>query len=454
MSEIPSSELKSAEPEPPHPDPPPPKIPSPKLAALLAWLEVLKSWLTFLAELASMLGARRSRERPWRVKVARRSQKIALSDAEIRRLLQLQKDLKDLDQIADAAARFKLPESDFFADPEQVERVIRRILIENPPWLHISRTLAGSDSGQEAEDKQILWREQETLEMQDVTLFLPDEKWRDLPLASMTMRPVKHLNEVWQARLLDQVLPPEVLLDRMNRGEVLIRVHENHRQRLEFLKVERRMQIPVRKKVPIVIESEGAAGQGGQLLYILLDSSASMRGVSAMLALAAISAALRANLGQRNSRYLFRRYAEQDQIWPSVVEPPVQARTIEEKDALLSLICSTNFNGGATHVNHALDIAVSDVEHLREKENLEAAILLVTDGRAEILESTGLRLLRAGVKLHTVMVAPEPNPSLAAISVSFAILDIGAQAIAPATAPAAEAEAPAPRRRRRTSFQI
>ena len=423
------------------------------LRVLLAWLDILKAWLTFMAELAALLGARRSRERPWRVKIARRRQGIALSDKEVERLLQRQKDLKDLERLSDAAQRFKVPESDFFADPAQMERLIRRILQENPPWLYVSKRLAGSDGAGASSDQEVLWREQETFESHEVTLFLPDENWRDLPLASMTMRPVKHLGEVWQARLLDQVLPPEVLLDRMNRGEVLIPVRNNRRQRLEFLSERRWMEVPVRKRLPVAIEMEGGAGQGGQLLYVLLDSSASMRGTSATVALAAISAALRANLSQRGSRYLFRRYAEQEAIWPSAVEPPVQARTIEEKDALLDLICATNFNGGATHVNHALDVAVSDVQNLRREERLEAEILLVTDGRAEMLESTGLRLREAGVKLHTVMVAPQPNPSLAAISESFTVLDIGPD-IAPHPAGSPESPSVAAARPRRTAYRI
>ena len=429
---------------------------NPRLAlqALLVWLGVLKAWLAFMAEIASLLGARKSAPRPWRIKIAQRGQHIALSDQEIERLLKRQKDLKDLDRLADAAARFKLPESDFFADAAHIERLIRHILKENPPWLYVSRPLAGTESGGDARDQEVLWREQETREMQDVTLFLPDDNWRDLPLASMTMRPVKHLGEMWQARMLDQVLPPEVLIDRINRGEVMIPVRNDMRHRLEFRSEQRRMEVPVRRRVPVTIEQEGCAGQGGQLLYILLDSSASMRGASATLALAAISAALRANLGQRNSRYLFRRYAEQDEIWPGVIEPPVQARTLEEKDALLDLICATNFNGGATHVNHALDVAIQDVRTLRSAEQLEASILLVTDGRAEILEGTGLRLREAGVKLHTVMAAPEPNPSLAAISESFTMLDIGQDMETPAPAAPSNAPTAVVQARRRRSYQI
>lgn len=421
------------------------------LQMLTSWLKVLQAWLAFMSEIGSIFGIRKDGPRPWQLHVARRTRDIALTQEQIEQLLKRQKDLKDAETIANAAGRYRLPESDFFADPAQIERLLARILQENPPWLHISRTLSGADQGSEAAEQEVLWREQETQELQDVTLFLPDDNWRDLPLASMTMRPVRHLGEVWQARLLDQVLPPEIIIDRCNRGEIMIPVRNNVKRRLEFRTEERRMVVTVRKMVPIAIETVGTSGQGGQLLYILLDFSASMRGISATLALAAISAAMRANMGSRNTRYLFRRYAEEDHIWPSVIEPPVQARTLEEKDKLLELIASTNFNGGATHVNHALNIAITDVENLRRDEHLEAAILLVTDGRAEMLESTGLRLRKTGVKVHTVMVAPEPNPSLAALSESFTILDIGPDSVPQVSTQTAE-PAPAPRRRR--AYQI
>jgi uncharacterized protein with von Willebrand factor type A (vWA) domain len=149
-----------------------------------------------------------------------------------------------------------------------------------------------------------------------------------------------------------------------------------------------------------------------------------MNGKSATLALAVIAAVLRANMGQRETRYLFRRYADIDNLWPRQVEPPLQATTLAEKDAFLEAIFATNFHGGATHVNDALQVAVSDIEALRREEYLDASILLVTDGRAEILNSARERLAEAKIKVHTVMVTPEANPGLEAISDSFTRLDI------------------------------
>lgn len=399
-------------------------------SALPAVVELLKQLWQGLRALLALLASLRSKPgrnrklRAWHLKLGKKSANIALSPSEVDRLLQRHRDLQDVGSLATFAARFRLPESDFFARPNHVERLMRYLLEQNPPWLHVSRVLAGGEPGQSTQGQETLWREQVTREIQEVTLFVPGETWRDLPLSSLTMRSAKGIHEVWQARLLDQILPPEVILDRCARGEILIPVRHNTKQRLDFDRVERKIEVEVRRRVPIPIDSEGDDGQGGQLLSILLDYSASMQGKSAVLAMAVITATLRANMGQKETRYLFRRFAVSEEIWPPVIEPPLQARTLEEKDALLETILATNFNGGATHVNDALEVAVKDIEHLRKTEKLEASVLLVTDGQAHILESTVLRIRKARVKVHTVMVLPQPNPELEALSESYTMLDI------------------------------
>ncbi len=422
------------------------KYPPGTLGLLVYLLEWLKGWLALLARIAATSGRHRARKlRPWHLRIGTQSQPVALRKEQVNRLLQRHHDLKDVEKIAALSARFRTPEGNFFADPVHVERLMRRILEENPPWLYVGRVLAGGEEGGETHSQEFIWREQVVREVQDVTLFVPDESWRDQPLSSMTLRPARTLQEVWQARLLDQILPPEILVDKRNRGEILIPIRQGTRQRLEFRPEQRRLEVTVRKPVPIPIEMEGGSGRGGQLLYILLDYSASMQGKSATLAMAVIAAALRANMGQRDTRYLFRRYAEE--MWPRVVERPVQARTLAEKDALLDTILSTNFNGAATHVNDALNVAVTDIQNLRREEQLEATLLLVTDGRAEILESTRLRLLEAMVKVHTVMVMPERNPSLEALSESFTALDISPDLPDANRQPAPAASPAAPHRR-------
>src|SRR5579884_23488 len=390
----------------------------PRLGILL---KTLRRRLARLLRLLTLWGRRRAR-RPWHLRIGRSSKSRVFSRQEIARLLQRHRDLQDFGRIAAFAARFRLPESDYFADPQQVERLIQHFTEENPPWLTLSRPLPGGEPGIEGENQDILWREQEVRERKEMTLFVPDETWHDRPLASLTLQPARRLEEVWQARLLNRVLPPEILLDRFQRGEILIPVHQGIRQRLEFKPICRTVEITERRRVPVPIASEGGSGHGGQLLYFLLDYSASMQGKSAVLAIAVLAAVLRANLGQRNTRYLFRRYAEQ--MWPRVVEPPLQARTLAEKDALFDTLLATDFNGSATHVNDALEVALTDIAYLRREEQLEAGLLLVTDGRAEILESTRLKLRAAGIAVHTVMVTAEKNPGLESLSESFTALDI------------------------------
>jgi hypothetical protein len=415
-------------------------------AAWEALVQALRHVIKLIAQLqARMFGIKSAKARAWHLKVSG-GKKVAAKPGDAMHLLQRHRDLNDLEMIAQAASQFQTEDSDFFADPMQVERLMRCVLEENPPWLYVSRPLAGGEAGAESHSQEVLWREQVTRSEEEMTLLVPDESWRDMPLASLTLRPTRTLDEVWRGRLLDQILPPEVLVDRHNRGELMVPRRDDRKQRLEFREEHRRVILETRKRVPVPIDVSGGSGKGGQLLYILLDYSASMRGKSATLALSVITAALRANIGQAETRYLFRRYADALDLWPRHVEPPLQARTVQEKDALLRTVLATNFNGGSTHVNDALEVACADIETLRRQEALETEILLVTDGIAEILESTHFRLKRAGVKVHTVMVTSEKNPGLQAISDSYTTLNIDVDAQPAGTARTRTAAIPIPRR--------
>ena len=390
---------------------------------------MIGAWMARMYERNPLAQGRRARaHRPWHLRISSLAprQPVELKQSDVDRLLQRHRDLKDMEKLAQVAGSFRLPESDFFADAQQVEKLIRHFLEENPPWLHVGKMQSGSKGSNagSAAKHEVVMRERVTRATEDVILFVPGENWRDQPLSSLTLRPARFLGEIRHARLLDQILPPTVLVDRMSRGEILIPNRDRVRHRLEFEAQERRLETVVAQPVEVPIETEGAGSADGQLLYILLDASASMQGKNATLALAVIMAALRANMGRRDTRYLFRRYAEEENLWPREVEPPLQARTVREKDEFLDTILQTNFNGGATHVNHALNVAVTDVENLRREEKLETQVLLVTDGKAEMLEGTILRLRGAGIKVHAVMVTPETNPGLQSLAESFTALDI------------------------------
>ncbi len=369
---------------------------------------------------------RRRKPRPWHIFLtAEGLSDTPPPDAQIEKMMNRHGDLGDFKNLAEFASQFRLPESDFFGDPAQVERLMYRLLRENPPWMHLNRVLDGGESGSESHSQEVLYREQEVHVWEEAELFFPDDSWKDRPLASHTMRPAKGLEEVWKARLLDQVLPPRVIVEKWTRGEIMVPIRNPHKLRLDFRKEIRRVETVRRQQVPIPIESESGSGKGGQLLYILLDFSASMRGSGAVVAMAVITAAMRCNMGQTGTRYLFRRYAQKEQMWPERLDHPLIATTIQQKDELLSTIMKTNFNGSATDVNDALTIATQDIEALRSDGGPDAEILLVTDGRAEMLESTRLTLMKARVKVHTVMVVPEPNPELEKLSASFTALDFG-----------------------------
>ncbi len=403
-------------------------------------IDLIRAWFARRTRLfGEKSKARQGGIRPWQLTFSIKGRRKALRDADVNRLLQRHRDLKDVEKIALFAKQFNLPESDFFADPQRIEQLIRRILEENPPWLYVSRELSGGEQGDEAHSPEFVWREQEVRELKPTLLYIPDDKWRDVPLSSLTLRPARTMQEVWQARLLDQILPPELLLDRRHRGEILIPNRDGKKHRLEFKTEERIVETITRKQVPVPIEIEGGSGKGGQLLYLLLDYSASMQGKCATLAMAVISATLRANMGQAQTRYLFRRYAQWEEMWPLMIEPPIEARSLLEKDRLLDTIFATNFNGGATHVNHALNIAIDDILHLRRTEQLEASLMLITDGRAEIMEGTRNRIKEANITVHTIMVTNDANTELAKLSDSYTTIDlplqpnIGRAATPPAT---------------------
>ena len=400
-------------------------VPNGLLPMLIA---LIRAWFAARHKQGPAIARRARNPRPWQMRIGQRTQPVSLKQNDVDRLLQRHRDLKDMDKLARVAGSFRLPESDYWADARRVERLIRHFLAQDPPWLHVGRvasTMGGASTQTGNTIRQdVVWRERETREMQNVTLFVPSENWRDQPLASLAMRPARHLSEMPKASLLDQILPPALLMERLYKCEILIPNRERTRQRLDFEAHNRQIEIVTRKSVPVPIETEGEGAAEGQLLYILLDFSASMQGKNALLALSVITSVVRANMGRADARYLFRRYAQEDALWPRLIEPPLQARTPLEKDALLDTILATNFNGGATHVNHALAVALEDIENLRRDESLNASLLLVTDGRAEMLESTGLRLRAAQIKVHTVMVTPEPNPGLEALSESFTALDI------------------------------
>ena len=170
-------------------------------------------WLTLFSEIGKSLNRKRLRQaRPWQIKIKPRFGQPKQKLPAVESLINLHRSLDDFEKIAAHARDFHTRESDFFADRRKVEDFIRCLIERNPPWLYVSRPLSGGEQGADEQSEEILWREQEVVSLEEVELFIPDDSWRDLPLSSMTMRPTHTFDEVWHARLLDQILPPEVLV--------------------------------------------------------------------------------------------------------------------------------------------------------------------------------------------------------------------------------------------------
>src|SRR5438067_7805767 len=109
--------------------PDPPSKNAPLLALVETLRALLKQWLLFLARLYGAFGVRRhGPPRRWQLSIASVAQPTKKDAAAADRLLQKHRDLDDIDKLASVAARFRTPESDFFADAKQVERLMRHLL--------------------------------------------------------------------------------------------------------------------------------------------------------------------------------------------------------------------------------------------------------------------------------------------------------------------------------------
>jgi hypothetical protein len=132
-------------------------------------------------------------------------------------------------------------------------------------------------------------------------------------------------------------------------------------------------------------------------------------------------------MGRPHARYYFRSFAER--LDPLPKDPPVVATSVSEKDRLVDRLYKTNFSGEATNVVEALEIAADDIEKIVESGELRAGIKprigLLTDGRATIYRSTGVRLKKLGIELDTILIGREAahNPELFRISSTVTVVD-------------------------------
>lgn len=392
----------------------------------LSLLELLREMMRDMAQRGSLLPRRRRAGR-WRVEVDRRPLDETLSPSQLEALMRRHRLLSDADQLADSANRMALPEGDFRVTREQAEATLRAILAANPPFLALSETLPDPASGQggcrlEAVKKRILCHETTTQ-----TLLFPEAQDRRAERESAAgepiLRPLRHLSDLLRAPLLMQVLPPEVQFDKIARHEMMITGHREDERRVVFQPRDVVMERDVWREVEHFVEVQDEANEDGkcQLFYFLFDTSASMQGENAMLAVAAACAVLRRHLDRR-SVYYFRSFAQA--LDPPGEAPPRCARSLQEKESLMEQIFALSFNGSATRTNWALHVAARDIADARQSDSDlgEATILLITDGNFVTLPSVTAELVRLGVTVHTVSLGRRMEPELARLSASCTML--------------------------------
>ena len=400
-------------------------------AVALAVRAVWRRAGSFLRELFGLFGliqtVQKRHRRRWvlRVRGLETSEPDGLTDEEIARLLRRGAEFDDFAEITRMGARFRLPETDFHVTREQVEEIVRRILVARPPFLFLGRVpLRPEDAGAPRVER---IRKRQVVHIQGPEMLLVPEprpvRWAAAsPPGEQSVRPASGISELRRASLLDQVLPFRLQLERLSRGDVRVVEYVTETPNVEFVARERWVDYEEEREVDIEIEMESTDPNAPiQLIYFLVDRSASMKGMSAVHAMAVLAAIHRANLS-RPALYLFRSFA--DRVDPPWTALPRRAETVEEREGLFETMLTLNFNGESTQTGWALDTACLDIDAARAegREIGLASIVLITDGRSDLLPRTIATVLKCGAPLHTIVVSRDRNPDLARISASYTLL--------------------------------
>lgn len=387
--------------------------------------------------------ARRRKLRPWmsikRGRARQGDRELAVSEADIQRLLARMEALDDSSRMVEKAVGFAGQGADFFANARTVEQMVEALIRENPPFLHIARDRPAQDEGKAKETTtEYLERDSEVVTIEPCTLYIPQSgvEYREhrRPPGYPLLRAAKSLADLRFAPMLYMAMPEDTVIARLVEGSIPILAYREERKLLMFRSEERMIQKREKKhtRVPVEIEN-GGEGSGTRLMYMLFDRSTSLvrncepRGINAMMELAIATAMIRADLGKKDAKYYFRTFAER--LWPLANDPPITASTVKEKDDLVQRLFNVNFSGESTNVVEALQSAADDIEKIVASgelgPNVKPRIGLLTDGRATIYLNVGARLKKMGIELDTVLIGREAahNPELVKISSTVSFVD-------------------------------
>lgn len=147
----------------------------------------------------------------------------------------------------------------------------------------------------------------------------------------------------------------------------------------------------------------------GQLLYILLDGSGSMRNVKSHMAAATAMAVIGRHL-EDTSRYLYR-------LFTTTPEQRHDGMDKSGKENLLRVIIQDFSTDGGTDIPLALSEAVKDIRAIASPED-KPEILLISDGEDTITAEQLYSIIGEDIILHTVLVN-QSNSSLKAHSSTY-----------------------------------
>ena len=402
-------------------------IPRGVKALVVALRQALKQAADFFALAQRQVKKRRRGKWHFHIGKPIREEDVRLPQREMERLLRRSRDLKDFDDLERFGSSFRLPEQDFIVTRAQVQEILRRILEAHPPFLYLGRTLPDPEQSVNAPPRVEKIRKKEIVRVQGlIDLLVPEEHPRyhrsDMPPGDQAMRAARSMSELWRAPLLDQVMPPRLQVERLAHGDLMVTEYVRTEPHVEFVPRQRLVDYEEERETEVEIELEAPdPDERTQLIYFLLDTSASMRGMSATLAAAVFCAVHRANMAAP-AMYYMRTFSEY--LEPGWGEPPWIAHTLMDRESLYEKIFSLNFNGAATHTGWALEQACKDIEAARTAHDAlsRASIVLITDGRSDLMPDTIAAVMRTRAPLHTIMVSRERNMDLERISDSFTTL--------------------------------
>lgn len=382
----------------------------------------IREWI--LRPWSSLFLPRRSR---WYFRINGKPAQERLDPGRVGRYLARCEKLGDPEALERFAQGGVSSEPDFYPSRETVLELIRQILSAWPPFLDLGQSFPEESPVPHPARYECIKKRKKVLVTKAEVLLVPQTRKevyrRDVPPGNQGLRPARSLSELRRARLLDQVLPLPLQMERLTRGELMVVDYVDLRCWTELVPQEHLITREEERETEVWVELDNPEARNRHFLfYILLDRSASMRGRGATLALSALAATLRAQM-DFPAVYFLRTFAET--VDPPSWEPPRRASTLQEREALFEWCFTINFNGYNTRTASALEVAVRDITSARGKDpSLEKAyILLITDGRSVIWEHTQRLIQDLKIPLHTVLVSRERARDLECISSSFTVLD-------------------------------